>query len=262
MGESASLRAKDYRTLFQVVGECRELGADPIAWRLHLLKAICAELGARVGAGGEATGIAQGKFIPLSTVDDGWENDDQRQAMFDWLELQAKGGAPKGLLPLKEPTTVHAILNRGEYYTDQQPDCLDELADYLRRSEVQDLLLSMHRIAIGPDHFCGLTIMRGLGDREFSSRDKMFLATLHREIAPLVGRQLAKANEPSTMRLSPRRRQVLDCLLEGMSEKQAATELGLTQPTVHQYVKAVYRHFHVYSRAELMARWVRFARGA
>jgi DNA-binding NarL/FixJ family response regulator len=116
-------------------------------------------------------------------------------------------------------------------------------------------------VSFGSDHFCGLTMLRTLGERNFSVRHKLFLTTLHREIAPMVGRQLAAAHEPSAMQLSPRLRQVLDCLLEGDSEKQAAARLNLQPQTVNQYVKAVYRHFHVNSRAELLARWVRFGRG-
>ena len=67
-----------------------------------------------------------------------------------------------------------------------------------------------------------------------------------------------KRGSASAVRL----RQVLDCLLEGDSEKQVAARLGVTPPTVNQYVKAVYRHFRVNSRAELMARWIRIHRRA
>jgi DNA-binding NarL/FixJ family response regulator len=103
-------------------------------------------------------------------------------------------------------------------------------------------------------------MMRSLGEPKFTGRDKLFLATLHQELAPMVGRQLAAAHEPSATELSPRLRQVLECLLEGDSEKHVAVRLGLSPLTVNQYVKAVYRHFRVNSRAELMARWIRFQR--
>lgn len=65
---------------------------------------------------------------------------------------------------------------------------------------------------------------------------------------------LASAGEPDVLRqLSPRLRQTLECLLEGDSEKQVASRLGLSLPTVHQYVTALYRRFNVHSRAELLA---------
>lgn len=42
-------------------------------------------------------------------------------------------------------------------------------------------------------------------------------------------------------------------LARGRSEAQLAAELGLSPHTVHDYVKALYRHFGVQSRAELLA---------
>jgi two-component system nitrate/nitrite response regulator NarL len=51
-------------------------------------------------------------------------------------------------------------------------------------------------------------------------------------------------------------RQTLALLLAGDSEKQIAHRLGLSQHTVHVYVKALYRRYDVSSRGELLARWV------
>jgi DNA-binding CsgD family transcriptional regulator len=48
--------------------------------------------------------------------------------------------------------------------------------------------------------------------------------------------------------------ETLRCLLEGDGEKQAAARMNLSRETVHQYVKALYRHYRVQSRAELLAR--------
>lgn len=56
--------------------------------------------------------------------------------------------------------------------------------------------------------------------------------------------------------MTPRERQTLDRLLEGQSEKQIAAELGLSNHTVHIYIKALHAHFEVASRAELLAKFV------
>jgi DNA-binding CsgD family transcriptional regulator len=53
--------------------------------------------------------------------------------------------------------------------------------------------------------------------------------------------------------LAPRLRQTLAGLLDGDSEKQVAAKLGLSRHTVHLYVGAIYRHFGVHSRGELLA---------
>ncbi|WP_246173495.1 LuxR C-terminal-related transcriptional regulator [Limnoglobus roseus] len=62
--------------------------------------------------------------------------------------------------------------------------------------------------------------------------------------------------------LSPRLAELLRCLLDGASEKQAARQLGLRQTTVHDYTTRIYRHFGVNSRPELLAQFLRTKRDA
>lgn len=59
---------------------------------------------------------------------------------------------------------------------------------------------------------------------------------------------------PPLPHLPPRARQVLDQLLTGKSEKEAARALGLSAHTVHVHVKTLHRRLHVTSRAELLTR--------
>ena len=74
-------------------------------------------------------------------------------------------------------------------------------------------------------------------------------------VCQLTGTVLARKAERAS--LAPRLRQTLDCLLDGDGEKQVAARLALSLPTVHQYVTALYRHFGVSSRAELLAHFIR-----
>ena len=55
-------------------------------------------------------------------------------------------------------------------------------------------------------------------------------------------------------------KEVFDRLLAGDTEKQAALAMELSNATVHDYVKTIYRHFGVRSRAELLARCSRLNR--
>ena len=48
--------------------------------------------------------------------------------------------------------------------------------------------------------------------------------------------------------------ETLQGILDGQSEKQIAYALGLSQHTVHNYVRALHRRFDVSSRAELIAK--------
>jgi DNA-binding NarL/FixJ family response regulator len=47
-------------------------------------------------------------------------------------------------------------------------------------------------------------------------------------------------------------------LLSGRSEKQIAEQFGLAKSTVNEYVAALYQRYGVCSRAELMARFLRW----
>ena len=98
------------------------------------------------------------------------------------------------------------------------------------------------------------TLHRPLGERDFSARETRLLNFFHAELGRLIGGPLVAATDSGVDQLSPRLRETLACLLEGDSEKQAAARLGLSRSTVHQYITALYRHFSVQSRAQLLAR--------
>ena len=72
----------------------------------------------------------------------------------------------------------------------------------------------------------------------------------------LLGEDFSAPRPNPVAGLSPRHVETLQRLLEGDSEKQIAGRLKLSPHTVHVYVKALYRHFDVSSRGELLARFV------
>ena len=62
---------------------------------------------------------------------------------------------------------------------------------------------------------------------------------------------------PEVLALPPRQRQTLQYVLAGNREREIAATLGLSVNTVHDYVKALHRHFGVSRRDELLTRWDR-----
>jgi DNA-binding NarL/FixJ family response regulator len=103
--------------------------------------------------------------------------------------------------------------------------------------------------------------MRAVGDRPIRPREGRVIELFCRLARPHLGRGLALFGEPGIAELSSRRRQVLAGLLEGLAEKEIAGELGLSVPTVHEYVTDLYRHFRVSARAELLALFLRHRNG-
>lgn len=57
--------------------------------------------------------------------------------------------------------------------------------------------------------------------------------------------------------ISARMGDVLKCFKMGYSEKETASELGISIHTVHIHAKNLYRHFDVHSKAELLSLFVR-----
>jgi hypothetical protein len=45
---SDRLRLKDLRLAYRLIGECRELGSNPYAWRMHMLDGLRAMTGAQL----------------------------------------------------------------------------------------------------------------------------------------------------------------------------------------------------------------------
>jgi DNA-binding CsgD family transcriptional regulator len=63
------------------------------------------------------------------------------------------------------------------------------------------------------------------------------------------------STSPPIELLSDSQRRVFDLLLTGEPQKIIARRLALSQHTVHNHIRAIYRALHVHSRAELQARF-------
>lgn len=102
--------------------------------------------------------------------------------------------------------------------------------------------------------YFALTLVRAWGEPPFSEEERDALTLLHHRLTPLFSAWTReRAGRRAISELPTRMRQVLACLLEGDSEKHAATRLDLSPHTVHQYVKRLHRVMRVRSRGELLA---------
>jgi hypothetical protein len=74
MSHSTALRLADLRAIHRLVGECRELGDDPVRWRLHQFAVLARLVGGGVVMGGVFAGIRSGRIVGVGLIDWGWEN--------------------------------------------------------------------------------------------------------------------------------------------------------------------------------------------
>jgi DNA-binding NarL/FixJ family response regulator len=61
----------------------------------------------------------------------------------------------------------------------------------------------------------------------------------------------------TTEDLSPREKEVLDCLSQGFLYKEIAEKLGISYETVHTYIRRIYEKLQVRTRTEAVAKFLR-----
>ena len=119
---------------------------------------------------------------------------------------------------------------------------------------VGDILVSICPMSSGD--FSAVGIYRDNGAEEFGTREARIAHIVLAEVPWLHETGwLAEDQLKILPKLSPRRRAVLNLVLEGHPRKEMASMLGISTHTLDGYVKDIFRHFRVHSQAELIARF-------
>lgn len=255
MPKSQRLSLQDIQSVWRLLGECRELGADNEAWPQHFVEGMGHLLRSQIGICHETLLSANGVMQPLSSADTGWATASDREFFLRFLRNQGQREPyfrrVVGVLLEKEACRREEAFRDHEYYRSSM------YQDYFRPTRLDSFVNCGRFTPQGAFHFgC---FQRAFADRPFGDRETTLLRLAHEELWSLIGTALASASEPRLADLPPRQRQVLACLLEGDGEKQVAARLDIGIATVHTYVKALYRHFRVAGRAELLAWFLRRA---
>lgn len=263
--KSAAPRIGDLRAVYELTNQCRDLGDDNTVWRRHWFAGVAALVGADLVLGGELGGVRAGVPRDLGTAEWGWENGFNRAGWLRSLELLRENPGYSSLMSEyggRVCQTDGVALRGSELVREVEWVREVEYQEVYRTIGVHHNLWCFRFIGGAADEVHGQIIGRAVGRRDFTEREKAIVAEAYAALTPLLGGALARFSEPAPSGLAPRVRDVLRCLLDGDSDKQVAARLGLSRYTVNQYVKVIFRHFRVTTRAELLARWVRRGWGA
>lgn len=254
----------DARRAAHLLNECRDLGATcpgPDGWHAHLVEGLRLLTGAVVGIGGNIDPPAPGRRPQAigPTIRLGWPT---ARAEAAWRRYAAE-------VPVERTPEYTRIASLSGTHLMVTPRTLWGEGEGWHRSPtfnerhrpagLDDYIMSL---APGPDGrlFNSVWLHRAVGEAPFTRRERWLVRFVHEEIGRMIGLALASPDEPAVEGLSARHRRTLARLLAGDSEKIAAASLGLCPATVHEYVRDLYAHFRVRSRAELLAIFVGRAR--
>lgn len=259
--------------VMRIVADVASYKADPAARRRHLIDALLAIAGCDIGFTYVADRWDARESPPfLAAV-----NSTGSDALFDGYAAEVI--APHGL---RADPFCATTLGRSDRLVslgrrDALPDVpahrrCEPFVGFLKKVSMGDGAVCFARLdaraAAGrPAVIVGVGAHRCDGGRSpLRPRDRAMIDLAVTEYAGLIARgrlavpELAAPDpaadaDPFT-RLSPRPRAVLRLLLAGESPKAIARALGISLWTVREHQSAVYRHFGVAGRDELMARFL------
>jgi len=247
----AHFNLKDIRRVFRLIGEVRELGADPSRWRPHMVRRLRKLLRAEIVVSSEifvraSTNVAKTPGL-VHIHDIGWGCDGGQNGEEVWRIHTERDEKPEvywvsvlaeTLSPPEQPGVVAVkptkpMYGGSSFILSQYPlphlGAIDQLG--------------LHRTRNGPG-----------GDDPFTEFDHRLVRLFHVELGRLWRKDaLKKARDPAS-ELPPRLAQTLAALQAGNSEKQVSIQLGISPHTVHNYVKILHQRLGVTSRGELLAK--------
>lgn len=251
MPRRARVHARHARACFALVDECRRLGADALAWETHLARGLRRLIDAKVVIVGNMHHFASGRTRAIRSLRIGWDDPAQERVWLEYVDRVPVERTPEYPLLSRLPDRLITRARR-HLWPDADWYRSRTFNDIHKPAGLDDYIISIRQQpGVSVQH--SVWVHRALGRDPFTRRDWWTLHVIHEEVGRRIGAELASCVEPQLADLPPRRRQALDLLLDGDSEKQAAATLGIAPSTFHEHVLALYRDFGVSSRAELMA---------
>lgn len=261
----ADVTLDDISAVIRLVREVCDLWDDPGAWREHLLHGACRLLNGNVGMMLADGNGPDGRFgrvalTALVGVPPPMRHFIEREVShldhrsFDDVAAHTMPGTARLRAGMRQHGWVTAPLR--EMVDDAAYRAAPMYLEFRRPLDRDDNLVSVRMVDL-PARPEAISIDRPHGAPLFGAREVALLRLLHDEIAPLIGVRLCTEAHLCRDGLSRRLNETLSLLLDGKSEKEAAAALGLGARTVHEYVTALYQHFKVCSRAELLAYFIR-----
>jgi DNA-binding CsgD family transcriptional regulator len=249
VNDAGPINSNEVKELLRLSNDLHDLPAHSARRKYHLLMTLCPLLQARVGVAAVGTAPKDQEWRIHTLVEYGWDDPKDRNIFISDLH----GDPMQGILRLPGQVVTRA---RQDLYKDDSWYAMPHVREIRRQANINHCMYSIYHL-MHPGWFMLLAFFREWSDqRPFAPRHAGLLHLFHGQLGWMYKDDPYLPNQSLRHRptLSARLRQTLKHLLAGDAEKEIASKMGLSRHTVHVYVKMLYKHYGVSTRAELLAR--------
>jgi DNA-binding CsgD family transcriptional regulator len=186
--------------------------------------------------------------VATALIDGGWTSGQQRAKFLE--ALYDPRVRPMQARIQDAYRNTHITFDR-DSLTQDEWQALDTL---LASAGIGHFLVSFY--PLGEYASSGFGFYRRQDRAAFTGRDRAVVHVVCSQVDWLHRHGMDVPAKNKVVGLSRREREVMAFLLSGDSQKEVAHKLRLSEHTVGDYVKQIYKHFGVTSRAELLAHFI------
>lgn len=171
-----------------------------------------------------------------------------------WVEASQIADPPP---PEDQPLSV--TLERGEHYTRTRDQLVTDeawyhhptVAKYRLERGIDDFLYSIYPLG-GPDMCSAIGLFRHVGREKFPERTRRLVHIILANVEWLHFAGLPEHRDAQVVQLTPTQRIALVHLLAGKSRLAIAQAMGVSENTVRDHIRAVYRFYDVSNQVALI----------
>lgn len=192
-----------------------------------------------------------GDMATQGLIDGGWRSEEERVGLFRILT------EPETAIPIQASSAE--ITRRGKHVTIAHtelipPEVWDRVSEPYHALDLRYCLFSFY--PMNETQFSAIGLHRRSSRPPFSSRERGIVHVVFQQVDWLHRQGSDIPAGSSVLSLTGRERQVLMFLLGGDTRREIANKLQLSEHTVGDYMKNIYRQLNVRSRGELLSLFI------
>jgi DNA-binding CsgD family transcriptional regulator len=252
----ATLSEPDVRAIVRLLGEVAALQGDHAAKKRFLMDGLCALIDADFWVWGLASQFEPGKPpVYIGGTLGGFSEESIAKYL---VAVEAPVTHRLTIEPITElhHKKNHLTRTLGQLSNQSQGhwnDWSDPGAVLWQDAGIGSVIVSFR--SIEESSVSSVGIYRKFSSDAFSERDGRIAHIILSEVPWLHEMGWPDDRAVSVPKLSPRKRLILELLLQCCSRKQIASDLAITENTLSGYIKEIYRHFSVQSHPELLRKF-------